>query len=240
MASIDFSKVKSEIESRKKIDLERGEQSGRLPKNALIHGLKQARSTGNPNQATQTIRAVAMVSEGKKVVGDGFGGVAIDKTNSSLNLPPLPQPKPRNDINEITQFPQQQTPNYSNNMGMMPERDVMMNSEIERRRNEYASQGVKVDNWGLPVGTPQQQAYQNWGGIMPNNSGINAESLQKLVFELMDKYLEDKMVPLMKEVLKTAIVDQYTNNVVKNSITQNEEVIKEVLKKIIKENSSKK
>ena len=212
MGSVDFSKIKSEINSRKQQDIQRGEESGRIPKNKLIHGLLSARDSGRPNEASQVIRAVSMVSEGKKAAVNENGDARIVGT-SPMNLPPIPS-KPQNNINEFGNF----TPKTNNdNLGMMPEREpANLNAELARRTNEYASQGIKTDAWGIPLQGQQSQYQQQYNPQMMN--GVNADALQGLVFELMDKYLQDKMVPLMKEALKSTIVDQYTNSVVKNSV----------------------
>lgn len=235
MGSVDFSKIKSEISNRKQQDIQRGEESGRIPKNKLIHGLLSARDSGRPNEASQAIRAVSMVSEGKKAVVNENGDARIVGT-SSMNLPPI-QPKPQNNINEFGNFAPKV--NNDNNFGMMPEREpANLEAEANRRRNEYASQGIKTDAWGIPLQSQQPAYQQQYNPQMMN--GVNADALQGLVFELMDKYLQDKMVPLMKEALKSTIVDQYTNSVVKNNIIQNEEAIEEILKKLIKKMSQSK
>lgn len=230
MSGIDFSKIKSEINNRKQQDIVKAEQSGRMPKNMLIHGLLNASKTGIPNEATQLIKAVSMVSEGKKVVGDS--GVSTNQ----MNLPPIEPRKQKNNVNEVINYPK---PTIENNYGMMPERQPLNNIEMElnRRRNEYESQGIKTDAWGIPLQN-QQPVYQQQ--YNPQMGGVNADALQGLVFELMDKYLKDKMVPLMKDVLKNTIVDQYTNSVVKNNILQNEEAIEDILKKLIKKMSQNK
>lgn len=228
MNGIDLSKIKSEISSRKQQDIEIGEHNGRIPKNKLIHGLLNARDTGKPNEASQAIRAVSMVSEGKKATVDEFGNTKIIGS-SPMNLPPIPS-KPQNSINEMINYPKQS----NTNSGMMTEREPVnnLNSELVRRTNEYASQGIKTDAWGIPLQSQQPAYQQQYNPQMMG--GVNADALQGLVFELMDKYLQDKMVPLMKEALKSTIVDQYTNSVVKNNIVQNEEAIEEILKKLIK------
>ena len=200
-----------------------------MPKNQFMSNLVAAVRTGNPNEVSEKVRSVAVISDNLSVdpqtLQTSFKpGVNPNDLFNKIPTPVKKQQKPRSDINESL-YNQPQVNSYES------EREPGIYDEIERRQREYSGQGINIDRYTNNL-QPQQNNNLNIGNI-------NIEQLENLFNTFLDKYLKTKMVDLMKEVSKSTIMDQYTASVVKNNIAQSKDVVKEVLKEIIKETNKK-
>lgn len=224
----DLDTIKNEILSRKAQDDKILEENGtpRMAKNEFISKLLSAQKTGQPNEVSEKIRSVSIISENMDVdpvTGRGVLKPGV-KTEQLLSKPTRQtQQAQRSDINE----------NLYNQPSIDPsgERDNRLYAEMERRAKEYSKQGMNLDKYIQPT-TGNQYPNPNYG----QQGSFNPDVTEKFIIDVIEKYLENKMVPLVKELLKNAIVDQYTNNVVKNNISQSKDIVKELLKEIIREN----
>lgn len=232
--SIDLSKLKTEIHNRKTSDDKRLEENGtpRMPKNQFMSNLVAAVRTGNPNEVSEKVRSVAVISDNLSVDPQTLQTSFKPGVNPNDLLNKIPTPvkktqKPRSDINESL-FNQPQTQSLDG------EREPGIYNEIERRQREYSGQGINLNQY---TNNLQPQNYPQQGNL--NIGNISIEQLENLFNTFLDKYLKTKMVDLMKDVTKSAIIDQYTSSVVKNNILQSKDAVREVLKEIIKETNKK-
>ena len=216
---IILSKIKSEIESRKKeknkIPSHLGESvSDGAPRDQLLHGLLVSLDTGRETASTRLIKTV--------------DNKVADKNKESRKL----------SIREDVAPPRQEKP-----VDMSPERDEQMWRDINAKKDRTLAESI--ENFSSNEGIKPQQPYVDYAGQKyltsqpekrPMTEGYLIEDVQKIV----TGYLTENLAPIFEEAIKNTIIEMYATERIKEVLDENKDLIKKMVYEVIREIREKK
>ena len=231
MAKLDLNKLKDEIHKEKQnknvVPSQLGEQvgTGVSPRDVFLHGLMQARETGQVTPSSQLIQVVEnKVSEKKGEVRKG--------TVSEVATPTAPV--------TTTTAP----------VGPSPDRDEQLFADLEKKRKSTLAesiasfQGANPANATMPpsvnfngtqyLTTPPVGAPMNEAAVqMPMQ--INEAALVENVQNVVKGYLTENLGPIFEEAIKNTVIEMYAVERIKEVLNENRDLIKSVVVETIKE-----
>lgn len=211
---IDLSKLRDEVESRKKEKYKISNQLGETqemdnPKDSFLYKLTQSLKTGNENESISRIKMI----ENK---------VSQDNNEKPLYNVNKPLPKEKIQKNESIS-------NKTNVGGQ--ERDDLLWKEFERKKKETLADSL--EKYGKPNHQKNNLSTSNNAGML--NEGYLVENVKKVV----DGYLSDNYSQLLEESIKNAVIEMYAIERIKTVINENKSLIREVVIDTIRELQAK-
>jgi len=229
MAKLDLNKLKDEIHKEKQnknvVPSQLGEQvgTGVSPRDVFLHGLMQARETGQVTPSSQLIKVV------ENKVSEKHGGVTKQAVNET-STPTAPV---------TTTAP---TPS--------PDRDEMLFADLEKKRKATLAESIAKFQGANSANTTPPPTI-NYGGTnylttppvgAPMNEGtvqmpmqINEAALVENVQNVVKGYLSENMAPIFEEAIKNTIIEMYAVERIKEVLNENRDLIKSVVVETIKE-----
>ena len=225
---VNLDNLKNEIATRKtkkeQVLVENG--SAPLGKNAFLHELKKSLETGTLNDATKHVKGVAVVSENKQV---DAGGVVSNKKNINtqelLSNHQIAKPKQgNNSVNENIDF------NSLKNDAANQERSPKLYDEVANRVKQYQEQGINLNNYANMNENKQQ---------IPQQPLVLDENTKQFFLSLIDEYMKENFVGIVQEIMKNSIIDMYSTKKIEETVTKNEDMIKDLFYKFLKDLKNK-
>jgi hypothetical protein len=221
MAKPDLSKIKSEIESRKReknmVQSPFGEKVGGnlAPRDTFLNGLIESLNTGRDTASSNLVKTVDNKAALRK------GEVA------------------RHDVKPVA--PVQQPVHRTEPIDMSPERDEQLFVDIERKRKQTLAESIEGFTGAQP--RTNQGNYVDYngqkllttppatGGLSTINEGVLVENVKKIV----NGYLSENLGPIFEEAIKDTIIEMYAVERIKEVLKENREMIKTVVIETIRE-----
>jgi len=221
---IDLNKIRDEIANEKKskyaIPSQLGENAGVgvAPRDTFLHGLLQARETGQDNASTNLIKVV------ENKVTEKHGGITTHKINEAA-----PQPEVRKKID------------------MSPERDEQLFADLEKKRKATLAEsiaGFQGSNTASPTApmvnyNGQQMLTSLPAGTVPQTTmqlgQINEAVLVESVQHIVNTHLQQNLGPVFEEAIKGTIIEMYAVERIKEVLNENRDLITEVVKDVIRD-----
>jgi hypothetical protein len=216
MAKPDLSKLKTEIENRKReksiAPASLGEQTniGASPRDTFLYGLLESWKTGKETASTNLIKTVD-------------NKVALKKGESS-----------KLQINETIAPPaRQHIPTPRETIDMSPERDEQLFHDLESKRKQTLAESMS-GYVGKTQPTPMSQSMQTGAPMNLNEQYLN-ESVKKMV----NNYLIENFGPILEESIKDTMLEIYAVERIKAVLNENKDMIKSLVYEIIREIQTK-
>jgi hypothetical protein len=225
---VNLNKLKEEIDTRKKerntVSSDLGEKVGVgvAPRDVFLHGLLESVKTGRETAATSLIKTVTNSAAKKK--GD----------------------KPAHTISEAPVH----TPNRT--VEMSPERDEQLFRDLEAKKNQTLAESIEnfsgPKNTGAPRGGTVNFNGQQFLTEVPAGTGvqhaggqvsINEEVLVNSVKKIVNNHLVENLSPVLEEAIQSTIIEMYAVERIKEVLTENRELLKEVVYEVIREIKNK-
>jgi hypothetical protein len=237
----DLNKLRTEIDSRRKEKggvLTEGTQSSGptiLPKDIFLNSLLKSLATGQNNSLTNNMKSL---NERAEIVNNSIKkGVVTPEAINKIkelknNAVSAPSYQPPYQPQSPTYNEMYQPPRMNEVVGMSPERDDRIFSDLEtRRRNVTLAESIEGFNKEKVSAPAQQQImYSNTGAPMLNE-GYLVENVKKVV----NNYLTENLGPIFEEAIKSTIIEMYAVERIKEVLQENKEMIKSLVYDTIRE-----
>ena len=214
MANINLSKLRDEIDNRKRgrndVSSKLGESTSYnnsgAPRDSFLNGLIESLTTGRETVSSVRVKSV------DNLVGEKKG---------EKNKLPI-----RN-VNQAEQYAESQ-PHRINENEMSQERDDKLYSDMEKLRKQTLVSSISDFNKPSNASTPIQ-----------SNSGypqqINEAYLTENVKNIVNNYLVENFGPVVEEAIKSTILEMYAVERIKEVLHENKDLIRTVVIETIKE-----
>lgn len=231
---IDFDKLKSEIAKSKNeknmIPSNLGEAtgSGIAPRDEFLNGLITSLQSGKATPSTNLIKVV------ENSVASKHGEVKKHEINENQTTRPTPP------ISKTSK------------VDMSPERDEQLFADLEKKRKQTLAESISNFQGKSPTGTPPAVNYNGTeylttppiGTPMNENAiqvpqQINEGVLIENVKNIVNKHLTENLGPVFEEAIKGTIIEMYAVERIKEVLGENRDLIKEVVKDVIREIQAK-
>lgn len=205
---MDLKKLKTVIDQKKSEKIQISQSLGEtvaLParSDVMLHELLLAHNSGKENNAIKKIKAVDQLTETKKP--SSIGAMKGDGLTDSLGS-----------FGSVV--PQQQQ------VQMMNERDTMFEQKLN---NMSLSQSL---------GNFQQPQYNpNIHQPIPNQQYYQQSQVmnEQVINEAVNRALNENIAVMVQEVMKSVIIEMYEADKMKNSILENKDMIKKIVRETI-------
>lgn len=227
---LDLSKLKKDIDSLKKERSSKDQhlgiqQDAPKPKNHFLKNLVEAYNTNSQNEATETIKKVAVKSNDYSKVKDPL----LEHVGNT----PKPKPKPTTQTNSqggmFEGVSSRQNNSLSNTNELSPERDDELFKEIERRTQEYNNRAGKDLNLA-----PEEYMNKYYNQSSPkqinNQQEFNDSNFEQNVINIFEKYFGNRLNDIIKEVVTEVFYTEKMNV----GINNNREAIQDIVKDTIR------
>lgn len=213
--SIDLTKLKDEIHTRKQNKGNTPDESGNAPKDNFLNNLVESLNTGRQTEATDKLKKVDAIASEKS-------GDKMPASNNSGTV-----------ASETSKYSQQQQPQSNSYNPPAPtngnERDEKLYEEFERRKKEMLGGGA--------ASTPQ--ASQQPTAPQQRQSGSQFVNEDKL-YETVNNVISEKFAVVVEQAMKDSIVEIYSAARMKEVLEENRDTIKKMVIETIRELQSKK
>lgn len=221
---VNLNKLKEEIDTRKKqksfgVSNPDENGSGIEPRHAFLHKLLESVKTGKETVATSIIKEVTNTAAKKS------GDKLVHKPS---NIP--------------SQRMQPRTPEMS------PERDEQLYRDLEIKKNQTLGEAIQNFSGSKNVDTQHGNTI-NFNGqelltSIPKNSlntleNVNEDVLVNSVKKIVNNHLVENLSPVLDEAIKSTIIEMYAVERIKEVLTENRELLKEVVYEVIREIKNK-
>jgi len=238
---IDLTKLKEGIADRKKELSVRTNALGETVQvkqtgDAFLRELMHSAKTGVETHASVKVKTVDQLAEskltGKPVDPNLLGHVATSAPTQSIQQPAqvnanIPSAAEVARMNEAKRIREQSNANYNQTMGQPPS-----NVGVADAIAQYTNMGR--------VGTPMN----NNGMLTEQQMMASQGAPPQLIIEQTQQLLNENFGHLFAEAMKNSIIESYKADVIKTALSENREVIKEIVVETIldlqKRNQSKK
>jgi hypothetical protein len=232
MAKVDLNKLKDEIQKEKQnknvVPSQLGEQvgTGVSPRDVFLHGLMQARETGQITPSSQLIQVV------ENKVSEKHGELKTHAVNETAPTPTAPV--------TTTSAP---TPS--------PDRDEQLFADLEKKRKATLAESIEKFQGATGAGTGATPPTVNYGGTQyltsvptnapatnPTNAApmqLNEAALVENVQNVVRGYLNENLGPIFEEAIKNTVIEMYAVERIKEVLNENRDLIKSVVVETIKE-----
>lgn len=220
---LDLNKLKSEIETRKKekgMLTENAQGVVMPPRDAFLNGLLKSLQTGSKSPMINNIKTMSaradIISDSIKkgvVTTEAINKLAELKSSGTVNIAPTEYRAPK--MNETAE--------------MLPERDETMLDDFNTRRKNVTLADSMKDYVGKTVPTPMP--VTSTGAPINLNEGYLVENVKKIV----DNYLVDNFGLIVEEAIKDTVIEMYAVERIKEVLYENKELVKSLIKEVIRE-----
>lgn len=224
MSKIDLNKLKGEIDNRKK---ERnmspsrlGETVGRgvAPRDSFLNGLLESLSTGRETASSVLVKTVDNTVSTRK----GEPAKLPIRNSQPLQEPvPVAPHHTPNGVRRITE----------DDMSSR-ERDELLYAELERKRKQTLAESIS--QYTQPQYTQQPQ-YNGQTQQQYNPQTLNEGLLVESVKNIVNDYLTTNLGIILEEAIKSTILEMYATERIKEALTENKEMVKNVVFETIRE-----
>ena len=216
----DLNKLKNEIATRKN---ERNSiVDGVSPRDKFLFGLVESIETGRETQSSALVKTVDNTVAAKK--------------KEAARLP----------VNEtVTAPPQQQTqyapkrPVQLEQIDMSPERDEQLWADIERKKKQTLAESMQTYIQTPYTGAPMAQQPMQPMMPMGQQPMLNEAYLTENVKKIVNNYLVESFGPIVEEAIKSTILEMYAVERIKEVLTENKEMIQNIVYDTIRELQAK-
>lgn len=229
MAKLDLNKLKDEIHKEKQnknvVPSQLGEQvgTGVSPRDVFLHGLMQARETGQVTPSSQLIQVV------ENKVSEKHGEVKKHVVNETPTAPVTTTTAP---------------------VGPSPDRDEQLFADLEKKRKSTLAESIEKFQGANPANTTTPPSV-NFNGTQylttppvgaPMNEApvqmpmqLNEAALVENVQNVVKGYLTENLGPIFEEAIKNTVIEMYAVERIKEVLNENRDLIKSVVVETIKE-----
>lgn len=211
--TVDLSKLKQEISSRKTQKNVDVNESGVMPKDQFLNGLVESLQTGRPTQASQTIKAIDV-------------GATYKEQGKQI---------PQNLNTEIPQNNYQQAPPVKQNNDYGVERDQQLFEEFERKKREMLNGGAVNANKSQPHTTTYPQQVSQTGG-----NYINESALVNTVNEVVTNKFAIVVEQAMKDSIVEVYAKSRMRETIEESRELIREIVVDVIRDLQNQSKNKK
>lgn len=221
----DLNKLKNEIATRKN---ERNSiVDGVSPRDKFLYGLIESIETGRETHSSALVKTVDNTVAAKK------------KETARLQ------------VNETVVQPQPQQPSAPKRpvqleqVDMSPERDEQLWADIERKKKQTLAESMQTyfnaPNMGAPMNNAPMylNSNPNMNGVHPAMGGLNEAYLTENVKKIVNNYLVESFGPIVEEAIKSTILEMYAVERIKDVLTENREMIQNIVYDTIRELQAK-
>lgn len=217
--TINFDKIKGEIESRRKeknmVASPLGESvgSGVAPRDVFLHELLKSRNTGNESPSTHLIKMVENKVAAKK--GESLKMQINETTAQSQTRKPIP-------------------PLTTETVDMSPERDEQLFRDLEIKRKQTLAESIEEYAKTPTIGAPMSNTPVKSGAV-----SLNEQYLTESVTKIVNTYLVENFGPILEEAIKGTILEMYAVERIKEVLQENKDMVKAVVIEVIREIQAK-
>lgn len=193
---IDISKLKSEIENRKKekhiVSTNLGEsiETNTMPRDTFLNELLTSLEKGVDTGATNRLKLV------ENAVAEKQGEVV--KYNVKQNVDTRTQPTTGINVNE--------------------ERDELLFKQFEKKRNDTLANSLERFSNIPQQASPHARQYNN-----------NTDDMLKIMSKLIDEKLAEGLENIVEIAMKNVIFEIYSTEKIKETITENKDIVKKIV-----------
>lgn len=217
----DLNKLKNEIATRK--NEKNNIVDGVSPRDKFLYGLIESIETGRETQSSALVKTVDNTVAAKK--------------NENARLP----------VNETVTQPTQYAPKRPvqlEQIDMSPERDEQLWADIERKKKQTLAESmqtyVSTPNVGAPMNNNPMYLNSNMNNLgHPPMGGLNEAYLTENVKKIVNNYLVESFGPIVEEAIKSTILEMYAVERIKDVLTENKEIIQNIVYDTIRELQAK-
>ncbi|NJO65274.1 MAG: hypothetical protein HC836_46410 [Richelia sp. RM2_1_2] len=239
-AKFDVSKIREEVDSRKKQQIQKAESSGQavhapVSSMSFLRSLKESVVTGNASSAViNKMKMVEQKAYEKNPIAPRPSKVLDENMSSLIGVGTNVAPQQRQ------QPPRQQAYDINEGQDSVDPREAQMYREMQARNTNLANRaGGNVDSLiseyynTKPVSqSPQHQQIPMGGGLMLNERAIN-----EAIDDRFTTYISESAGPIMEAALKNTIIELYSKERVKKALIEMDltKMVKEIVIETIKE-----
>lgn len=204
---VDFSKIKEELDNRKK-NIAETATAENLPKDNFLFELSNSLRSGSESRATERIKLIE------------------DKTAVKNNERPV------HNVNSNVQVPSQRQP-----IGQQPKRPVFgeefdreeqMFNDLNTKQHRNAGMSEVIGEY---TGQSNKQPNRQYGA----GNMLNEEVLNEAVIKSVNRYLGENLETILSEVIKDTMLEIFAKDRIKTVINEDKEAMKKMVIEAIRE-----